>query len=259
MIGRLRRSRLLAPVLFGSLLTGGCQLFGPDAPPKTQTGLNDNKTTKTDAPSLLTGSGDRKNEAGPDQPVATAFRNRPESESRDAAAVTLDPRTKEAPNVSYIPPTAPTPGASGPAGLTIRPNANQQTAGDAAPGRILSPPPGESLLKREDEMTMKSSVGDANLKLLQTQIQQNQQRLEQRDKAVRQSEAEVQAAAEALRTTRAKVESSQKELDDVKTQLRNRDKEDIAILTPLVEALERRLKEEAPPENRDGSERPSDR
>ena len=47
MIGLLRRrGGLLAPVLFGSLLTGGCQLFGTNSEPLTPPGYFNDKMPK---------------------------------------------------------------------------------------------------------------------------------------------------------------------------------------------------------------------
>jgi peptidoglycan hydrolase CwlO-like protein len=77
-------------------------------------------------------------------------------------------------------------------------------------------------------------------------MQQLEQRLEQRDLAVRQSGAEVQAATEELRKTVTHVETWRKEADELRTQMHNRDKEEIDMLKKQIQLVERLLAEESP-------------
>ena len=96
MIGMLRGGRLLAPVLFGTLLSGGCQSSGTDSRPITPPGAFDKSKVKANEKPAAGPFADRKDDTG--------FRPKQETEVRDVSAPDAGSKGTEAKNVTYIPP-----------------------------------------------------------------------------------------------------------------------------------------------------------
>ncbi len=262
MIGLLRGRRLLAPVLFSTLLSGGCQLFGTDSKPITPAGAFDKKKINTTEQPLSVPTAERKNEGGANtQQAGDGFRPKREVEGREVSAADAGLK-KDATNVVYIPPTSsiairPTSAPSGPSGVPVRPDLSAQTSTGAA-GTILNSSP-LNKLDRETDAAVKVNTAAPETKSLEVRMLQLEQRLEQRDRAVKQTGAEVQAATEELHRTLGSVETWRKEVDEARAKLQKREKEDIETMKLTVKTLERMLAEDAPGENRREGERKADR
>jgi hypothetical protein len=245
MNGRFRRTRSLAPLLFGALLTSGCQLSGAGSAAVNPSGPFNLKGSGPGS-GTATASGDAplKDEAAAKRKPAVDPFAQP-TDRRGFGASSTEPEGKEATTVSYIPPTTTSPyRAQAP---------NFGAAGQKAPasaGRVVTLTPGELRAEGDGDTATKTDARSDDVKDLDKRMQQLEQRLEQRDRAVRQSGAEVQAASEELRKTLTQVETWRKEMDEMRTTMRKRDREDIEMLKPLVERLQRELGEDAPAESR---------
>ena len=277
MLGLLRRQRLLAPVLFGTMLTGGCQLFGTNAPSSPRSGAIDGKivnSQQTDSavsprkgagpelPPVVetngSGRGDdgrpvsslRSSTEGKEATTVTRISSTPDAStggsSRTIDLSTLPPGTRTTVTSSTVAnPSNAVPAASGPAGQVVRTDARQQTA-PGTPNRL---PTGsaEEQTDRADEMTMKYRSGsDDAIKRMELRLQSLEQRLELGDRAVRQSGVEVKAATEEVQRTRVQNEGLRKEADELRIKLRNRDKEEIESLKTQIETARRLIGKEPP-------------
>jgi hypothetical protein len=245
MIRRLRRRRMLAPVLFGALVTGGCQLLGTDTAPLTPPQTFGDKAPETGAQMQKTGPFAGPNNGTPADQTAMLGTPRPGQAPRrhESPASAFEPEAKEATNVDYIPPATASPynratTVSSTARAPSRPDPTLPT------GRVVTLTPGEFRVERDADVTLKCNSGDPDAKKLETRVQQLEHRLEQRDRIVRESGTEIQAANEELRKTVAHVEALRNEVHEMRARLGNRDKEDIESLQLTIKALEKLLAEE---------------
>ncbi len=246
MIRRLRRRRLLAPVLFGALMTGGCELLGTDTVQLTPPRTFGDKAPETGVQPKDTGaSAGPKKETPPEQAALLGTPRPGQAPGRHESSVSgFEPEAKEATNVDYIPPTT----ASAYNRATVvsgAPRVSPRPAPTQPTGRVVTLTPGEFRVERDTDTTMKYTPDDPDGKKLETRVQQLEQRLEQRDRVVRQSGTEMQAANEELRKTLAHVEALRNEVNEMRARLGNRDKEDVETLQLTVKALEKMLGEES--------------
>jgi hypothetical protein len=225
MFGSLRRKRLLAPVLCGSLLSGGCYLFGPETGQFPQSGaVNDKAVGQDGQPGAGTGQAPK--------PAALPERHPP-----DVPPPVPDAQGKEATTVSYIPPSgglspySPIIGPSGPAGSRL---------------------PGSNVVPVENrtgqETDLPTNYNGSDIDSYRARVQQLEQRLEQRERAAKRSSAELQAATEELQRTRNELAAARKEADDLRARMRDRERENNEALRAYCNKLEQLLGEAPTPE-----------
>jgi hypothetical protein len=233
MIKKLRKRRLLAPVLCGTLLTGGCELLGTSTAPLTPPRSFGDKASDAGAqPGAAGRPAGPRGELPPDQTAVLGTPRPGQPSGRRDPISGLEPEPKEATTVDYIPPGPGSP-YSPAAALPQAKSAQQTTA-----GRVMTLTPGEFRIDRDNEMAAKLNAGEPDARKLDTRVQQL-------DRLVRQSGTEVQAANDDLRKTAAQVDALRNEVNELRAQLRKRDSDDIESLQRTVKALEKLAGEES--------------
>jgi hypothetical protein len=229
MFGTLRRKRLLAPLLCGSLLSGGCYLFGPETGQFPQSGaVNDKAVGQDGQPGTGTGQspkpGALPERHPPDVPPPV-----PDSQAKDATST-----------VGYLAPTggqSPYSPIYGPSGPAV-----SRQAGDPRSSNVV---PVENRTGGESDQP--TSYNGSDIDSYRARVQQLEKSLEQRERAAKRSIAELQAAAEELQRTRADLAAARKEADDLRARMRDRERENNEALRAYCNKIEQLLGE-APPE-----------
>jgi hypothetical protein len=259
MIARPGARRWQAALLFGGLLTGGCQWPASNAQQLTPDGFVKDSPAGKDTQFVAdNATGQNQNPAPDHRPpgdVSMTVTERP-----DHPGPILETPGKDATTVSYIPPmgTAQSPyspiaAPSGPSAATLPTDTVRRT--DATPtGRPVNLILSDTRSARDVEMTAKYD-GDNKLEAVLARVQQLEQRLEQRDQAVKQSGVEVQTATEEVHRTRTQLASLRKELDETRATMHDHDREYREAMTQCVELLERLEKASTPPADTSDADR----
>ncbi len=240
MDGKSRWRGWLVPWLLGAAMQSGCQLFNPNItaePPLANGPAGQNRlvavaqpgvdptTIKPLAVPTVPNSGGQSSYApvSLSAPVLTRAAYPPPPPS-----VLLPPVTVT--SLPTLPPLA-QPAGQPPAGPSItflEANADgdaHQLVRPSVGGAISNLPPGEHLVERLAEMTLRLQAKEEETKKLEARLQQLTAALEQRAQSVSQSTRGVQEATEEIRRTRTTLQSTRQEVDDAWAALRRRTKE----------------------------------